>query len=157
MYARNRINKQPVIGTLEKLEGRADIVPDSFNRRPNGEVGFQHGDHTEVFWNAQRTETKEGRTVFLDEAGKAVTAEEIELVEDPSQLTPGDTTLTDVIALYELMDERTGARRGPYTELNDAELKRGEHEVVRYATYCITSDTGTMEAGRPEPDPREAG
>ena len=156
MYARNRMTKEAIVGTLEKLEGRANVVADSFARREDGSLAFEHAGETEVFWNGQRTATSiGGKTVFVDESGKTLVSDEIELVAEDAG-DAGESTLRDSMPLYELMDERTGARRGPFVDLNTAEGQRQDHERIRYAVYCITDDIGAMKDGRPQRDAPEA-
>ena len=39
-----------IIGTLERLSGRANIVEGSFTRNENGTLTFEYEGYTEVFW-----------------------------------------------------------------------------------------------------------
>lgn len=156
MYARNRMTEAPILGPLEKLEGRSDIVADSFKRDSAGGLEFKHDGNTEVVWNSQRTETGDGHTVFLDENGNAVTADEIELTAERHDSDGDNSTLVDVTTLYELIDGETGQRRGPFTELETADAERRPQEKIRYGVYCITSETGIVNTGEPERDPPQA-
>ena len=58
-----------IVGTFEKLFGRADIVEGSFTRNENGTLTFEYEGYTEVFWEEQRTVHRNGRPIFLDEEG----------------------------------------------------------------------------------------
>ena len=58
-----------IVGTLERLSGRANIVERSFTRNENGTLTFEHEGYTEVFWEEQRTVYRNGRPIFLDEEG----------------------------------------------------------------------------------------
>ena len=62
-----------IIGTLERLSGRAEIVPDSFRANPQGDFTFEYEGTTEVFWDGQETEVRDGERVFLDEEGNEFT------------------------------------------------------------------------------------
>lgn len=60
---------KPILGTLEKMEARADIVRGSWKRTRKGLV-FEHSGYTEVFWESQETaKNRRGKTLFLDEDG----------------------------------------------------------------------------------------
>jgi len=62
-------NGKLIVGTFEKLFGRADIVAGSFTRDENGTLTFEYEGYTEVFWEEQRTARSNGRPIFLDEEG----------------------------------------------------------------------------------------
>ena len=84
MEARNRKTKAPITGTLERLSGRADIQSGSWKRNAKGELEFEHGGYTEIYWDDQRTVTDKdsGGPLFVDENGHAVTSAQIELHEE---------------------------------------------------------------------------
>jgi hypothetical protein len=73
-----------IIGTLERLSGRAEIVPDSFRANPQGGFTFEYEGTTEVFWDGQETEVWDGERVFLDGEGN-------EFREDTLRLVPEDS------------------------------------------------------------------
>ena len=58
-----------IIGTLERLSGRTDIVEGSITRNENGTLTFEYEGYTEVFWEEQRTVHRNGKPIFLDEEG----------------------------------------------------------------------------------------
>ena len=62
-------NGKLIIGTLERLSGRANIVEGSFTRNENGTLTFEYEGYTEVFWEEQKTVRRNGRPIFLDEEG----------------------------------------------------------------------------------------
>jgi len=62
-------NGRLIVGTLEKLAGRADIVEGSFERDEKGKLTFEYEGYTEIFWEEQKTVRKHGAPVFLDEDG----------------------------------------------------------------------------------------
>ena len=70
-----------IIGTLERLSGRAEIVPDSFRANPQGGFTFEYEGTTEVFWDGQETDVRDGERVFLDEEGNEFTENTLRLVE----------------------------------------------------------------------------
>ncbi|BAR61917.1 hypothetical protein NK6_8770 [Bradyrhizobium diazoefficiens] len=65
----------PILGTLERLTGRAEIT----GIEDNGEPVYQGG--TEIFYDDQVTATQDGKMIFLDENGAEWTFD---------QLTPAD-------------------------------------------------------------------
>lgn len=66
----------PILGTLERLTGRAEISGIADDGTP------QFMDETEVFWDDQRTaKTDDGKVIFLDANGAEWTFD---------QLTPAD-------------------------------------------------------------------
>jgi hypothetical protein len=69
MYAFNRKTGSRIVGTLEKLEGTAEILIDSYERNADGTVAFEHGGYTRIDWDAQLTVERDGRPVFVDEDG----------------------------------------------------------------------------------------
>ena len=77
-----------IIGTLERLSGRAEIVPDSFRANPQGGFTFEYEGTTEVFWDDQETEVRDGERVFLDEEGNEFTENTLRLVPEDS-IAPG--------------------------------------------------------------------
>src|SRR5437667_8028836 len=68
MRARARTGRL-IIGTLERLSGRADLVEVSFTRKEDGKLTYEYEGYTEVFWEEQRTARSNGRPIFLDEEG----------------------------------------------------------------------------------------
>ena len=79
MYARNKTGS-PIVGTLERIEGCAKTVGDSFKRPEDGPLEFEHEGWTDVHWDTARTQSNEHGTVFVDETGDAISEQEIELV-----------------------------------------------------------------------------
>jgi hypothetical protein len=76
-------NGLAIIGTLERLTARADVVQDGFTRRPDGKLEFDHAGYTEIFWESQETVELEGKTVFLDAHGNEWTHDQLTLSEEP--------------------------------------------------------------------------
>jgi hypothetical protein len=62
-------NGRSIVGTLERLAGRANTVDGSFERDENGKLAFEYEGCTEIFWDEQKTVRKHGAPVFLDEDG----------------------------------------------------------------------------------------
>jgi len=73
-------NGAEIIGTLERLVGRADL--DGALRLPDGTFEIAYAGHTKVFWDDQVTVTREGQRVFLDEDGNEYLERELTLVDD---------------------------------------------------------------------------
>lgn len=72
-------NGKRILGTLERLEARADIEDGSFFRDESGEMRFEWEGYTEVFWDSQRTLDRKGKVIFLDDDGDEWTAEQLTL------------------------------------------------------------------------------
>lgn len=89
-------NGQEIEGTLERLSGRSDVDPESWKRNGDGDLGFEFGGWTEVFWDESRTEMRpkynghghpEGDTpgterIFLDTEGNEWPECKIELRDE---------------------------------------------------------------------------
>lgn len=75
-------NGLPIIGTLETLTARADVHPDMFQPGPDGgEPTYEHEGYTEIWWESQKTEEQDGKTVFLDDQGNEWTHDQLKLVD----------------------------------------------------------------------------
>jgi len=62
-------NGKLIVGTLERLVGRANTVDGTFGRDEHGRLTFEYEGYTEVFWEEQKTFHRHGAPVFLDEDG----------------------------------------------------------------------------------------
>lgn len=76
-------NGSEIVGTLERLSGRAEIAPGSFSARDGGGVDFEWEGGTEIFYDDQETVTVENRwRMFLAEDGGEWPENQIELRDD---------------------------------------------------------------------------
>jgi len=75
-------NGKLIVGTLERLAGRANTVEGSFERDEHGKLTFEYDGCTEVFWEEQRTVQRHGAPVFLDEDGFQWQEDEILLSQE---------------------------------------------------------------------------
>lgn len=69
----------PIVGTLERITGRADIQGIHDDGTP------EYAGNTEIFWDDQATVMRDGKLVFLDFDGGEWTFDELtpgELVEE---------------------------------------------------------------------------
>jgi hypothetical protein len=66
-----------IIGTLERLCGCAGINTDTLKRTEDGKADFEYDGYTEIGWNSQFTEEREGERIFLDEKGNECLESEI--------------------------------------------------------------------------------
>lgn len=57
-------NGSPIVGTYEVVYARADATDYEADGTPN------HDGYTEVFWDTQKTVTRGGEIVYLDEDGE---------------------------------------------------------------------------------------
>ncbi len=69
-----------ITGTLERLSGRANIVPGSVRKADAGGIEFDYEGSTDIFWEEQHTVTRDGDLVFLDENGDDYLESELRLV-----------------------------------------------------------------------------
>jgi hypothetical protein len=69
-----------IVATLERLSGRALIVPSSVRAEPTGGFSFEYEGTTDIFWDDQRTVTQDDERVFLDEEGEEYLESELRLV-----------------------------------------------------------------------------
>jgi hypothetical protein len=75
-----------IAGTLERMCGRAKIVPGSAKQNEAGGIEFDYDGSTDIFWDEQHTVTREGELVFLDEDGNDYLESELRLV--PAESMP---------------------------------------------------------------------
>jgi len=78
-----------ITGTLERLSGRAIIVPGSARKCEGGGVEFEYEGSTDVFWEEQHTVTRDGELVFLDAEGDDYLEGELRLV--PAESLEGES------------------------------------------------------------------
>lgn len=70
----------PIIGTLEKLLGRAEISNiDPATGTP------EYSGSTEVFWDDQETVYRDDKIVYLDEAGEEWTFDQLTRVKEEDE------------------------------------------------------------------------
>ena len=69
-----------IVATLERLSGRALIVPSSVRAEPTGGFSFDYEGTTDIFWDDQRTVVENDERVFLDEDGEEHLESELRLV-----------------------------------------------------------------------------
>jgi len=74
-----------ITGTLERLSGRANIVPGSARRDSIGGLEFDYEGLTEIFWSDQCSVTRDGEPVFLDEDGNEYLESELRLEPYPQR------------------------------------------------------------------------
>jgi len=74
-------NGSVILGTLERLSGRAEICQDSFTLTGKGTVDFEWEGGTEIFYDDQETVKLEGERLFLADDGTEWKESEIILEE----------------------------------------------------------------------------
>ena len=77
-----------IAGTFDLVPGRAEGTL-AF-RKPDGTLEVQHAGGTEVFWDDQKTQIREGEKLFLDEDGEIVRESEIILIEEGARFEDED-------------------------------------------------------------------
>ena len=69
-----------IVATLERLSGRAQIVPGSVRPEPLGGFSFDYSGTTDIYWDEQRTVVENDERVFVDEEGTEYLESELRLV-----------------------------------------------------------------------------
>jgi hypothetical protein len=71
-----------IIGTLDVVTCRAEIVADSFHKDDAGNIDFEWEGETTVFWDDQKTVQRNGDPVYLDEEGGEWVEDQLVLRDD---------------------------------------------------------------------------
>ena len=83
MYAINRNNKRPIVATVERIYGHAELERDEFERdAETGAIRHSHAGETKMFWDSSETLTENGHVVYVDDNDNEVTADQVELVDE---------------------------------------------------------------------------
>ena len=83
-----------IVATLERLNGRALIVPSSVRVEPTGGFSFDYEGTTDIYWDDQRTVVENDERVFVDEEGTEYLESELRLVpqqQEQESLTKSGT------------------------------------------------------------------
>lgn len=76
-------NGSQILGTLERLSGRAEVTANSYSKGEGGELLFDYDGGTEIFYDDQVTaEDERGKRLFLAEDGTEWPEDQIELREE---------------------------------------------------------------------------
>jgi hypothetical protein len=86
MYARSKTTGLKIVGTSETILATAITIDDSFEKRPNGDISYDHEGSTDIAWDTQRTLTdRAGGVLFVDIDGNDIPESDIELLDtDPT-------------------------------------------------------------------------
>lgn len=71
-----------IAGTLERLSGVAGVS--SPYRKADGTIGFEWAGGTEIWYDDAKTETRNGRPVYIDDNGEEVTEDNVTIEGDES-------------------------------------------------------------------------
>ncbi len=71
-----------IVGTLERLRGRAGIVPGSARFNASGGLEFDYDGETTIFWDEQESAIRDEQRIFLDEEGDEWSESELRLVPE---------------------------------------------------------------------------
>lgn len=83
-------NGSPILGTLEKLSGRAEITEDSYKKNPDGTLDFDYQGGTEIFYDDQETVVQEGKRMFLSADGNEWPEDQLVLREGEEEADAED-------------------------------------------------------------------
>ena len=93
MFAIDRKSGKKIIGTLEALSGRAELMPYSFERTGDGTTfKSEHSGHTDIFYDDQVTVVRDGHAIYLTEDGTEVRGCNVELVKHDPDGSPQPQT-----------------------------------------------------------------
>lgn len=62
-------NGEPIVGTLESLQGQANISPGTFEPGDDGTLSFDYDGTTDIHWNTQMTQREGGQRLLVAEDG----------------------------------------------------------------------------------------
>lgn len=89
MHARSRKTGAPIVGTLERLDARCNLVPGGFGRDGKGRITHEHEGGTDFFYDTSEQVRTGDELVYLDEDGEQVAESDIELYEpEPTAPVP---------------------------------------------------------------------
>lgn len=72
----------PIVGTLETIQATAVVKEDSYSRNEKGEILYEWFGESEIHWDTQTTQERDGKIVFIDEDGEEWTEDQLVLVDD---------------------------------------------------------------------------
>ena len=122
-----------IVATLERLSGRAQIVPGSVRSEPSGGFSFDYSGTTDIGWDDQRTVVQDDERVFLDEEGTEYLESELRLVpqqqeqESPHLADPGVIIVTVEGGVVQSVD---GVPRGITVRVLDFDTEGTEEESL---------------------------
>jgi len=149
-----------IIGTLEKLSGRAEIVLDSFRANPQGGFTFEYEGTTEVFWDGQETEVWDGERVFLDEQGNEFTENTLRLVPEdsidealgsPPTQSPAAPRVIIIMKDGGIIESALGVPPGVYAQVIDLDGEGARPETVTPLAASVPTIVTECDA---EPSPK---
>jgi hypothetical protein len=76
-----------ITGTYEMCPCRANIQLGSFQRAKDGTLIFEWEGSSDMFWDGQTAETRDGKVIYLDENGDEWLEDQIVLREEDSDPT----------------------------------------------------------------------
>ena len=150
-----------IIGTLETLSGRAEIVPDSFRANPQGGFTFEYEGTTEVFWDGQETEVRDDERVFLDEDGSEFTENTLRLVPEdsiaeapgsPPKQSPAAPRAIVIMKDGSIIESVFGVPPGVYAQVIDLDGEGAPPEIVTPLAAGLRTIVTESEA-EPAPKP----
>lgn len=131
-------NGSQILGTLERLSGRAEITADSFEKEPGGGLAFGWTGETEIFYDDQETVMRSGGIVEGEEA-----VQRVFLAEDGTEWLEDNILLVD-----DDMEMRaaSGIRVGDMVDLEgdtyaDPQLEHGEFASELQTVATVERET----------------
>ena len=82
MHARNRRTGSPIVGTLERLDARCNLVAGGFSRGNDGRITHEHEGGTDFFYDTSEQVRVGDELMYLDEDGEQVAESDIELCSE---------------------------------------------------------------------------
>lgn len=92
MHARNRKTGSPIVGTLERLDARCNLLADGFDRGKDGRITHEHEGGTDFFYDTSEQVRVGDERMYLDEDGERVAESDIELHSEDGTPEPSPPT-----------------------------------------------------------------
>ena len=120
-----------IIGTLERLRGRAEIIDGSVRADPTGGFKFEYEGTTHVFWDDQETVKRDGERIFLDEEGTEFAENTLLLVpEDSIDETQASPEAIVLMKDGGLIESVSGVPPGVYVQIIEFGYKNAAPRVI---------------------------
>jgi hypothetical protein len=116
-----------IVATLERLTGRAIIVPGSVRQDCLGSFEFEYEGSTEIYWNDQQTVVRDDERVFVDRNGDEFLESELKLAPVEEEKPPEVITVRMEGGLIHSV---AGIPRGVKLQVIDLDTEGAEPESL---------------------------
>jgi hypothetical protein len=120
-----------IVATLERLSGRAMIVRGSARHDTLGCFEFEYEGTMEIFWDDQRTITRDEERVFLDENGSEFLESELKVEEkEPEDAASKAERLITVEISRGNVQKIEGVPPGVTLRIVDFDIQGADPEII---------------------------